>query len=800
MPVSISRLRRWFVAALVLICAIVAGTYFYARHRVENALKQVPNKLGIEIQQSAQEFTISKSEQGRTVFKVQASKAIQFKQGGRAELHDVTITIYGQDASRFDQVYGKDFEYNQQTGDITSQGEVSIDLQSNPQGLNNPDQAAPKELKNPIHLKTTNLVFNQKTGDGWTLAPLEFSVPQADGSAVGAKYTATDGVLELQSHVRVVAHGAKPSTILADQALLEKNPREIVLRHVEAETIEQKARADVATLYLREDDTLDRAIGDGNVQIESVPSTSNSAREQERRFSPAWSYVSANRLEIKMLPRNAVQSAVLSGDVRFQNQGPQQGEGSAGRVEFSFGAKNTLTKAHAEQQVKLLQHSGAGASGGQDVEVTAPAMNFFVADGQRLTRAETIGLPRISLLPSDSRQQATRISADKFIAKFDPLGQLSQVHGDANARVVTTSAPSNPPQPDRISTSDTIDAYFRPGTGIDALVQSGHFTYASGTQEAFADHARYTPADHVAILSGSPRILDSGMATTARSVRLNRETGEGFAEGDVKTTYSDLKPQPNGALLASSDPVHVTAQSMTAHSNPATATYTGNARLWQDANVVQAPSIQFQKEPRVVVADSTSSQKVSTVLVGTNKSGKATPVEVTASHLLYRDAQRKAHYEGGVSVHSSDLTITAREMDVFLAPASSRGGEGSKSPPLASASSAKTPTAPQSQSAQGPSANVTPGAPLSAGLAKLEKIVARGSVVLTEPNRHGSGDQLVYTASDDRFVLTGGPPSIFDAEHGKITGVSLTLYRQNDRVVVEGDSSSRAVTQTQVVR
>ncbi|HEV2697861.1 MAG TPA: hypothetical protein VGU90_07700, partial [Terriglobales bacterium] len=59
---------------------------------------------------------------------------------------------------------------------------------------------------------------------------------------------------------------------------------------------------------------------------------------------------------------------------------------------------------------------------------------------------------------------------------------------------------------------------------------------------------------------------------------------------------------------------------------------------------------------------------------------------------------------------------------------------------------------------------------------------------------------LVYTAKDDKFVLTGGPPSIFDAEHGKITGVSLTLFRHDDRVIVEGDSSSPAVTQTRVVR
>ena len=70
---------------------------------------------------------------------------------------------------------------------------------------------------------------------------------------------------------------------------------------------------------------------------------------------------------------------------------------------------------------------------------------------------------------------------------------------------------------------------------------------------------RYTPADQMLVLNGSPRIVDGGMTTTGRTMRLNRATGDAFAEGDVKSTYSDLKAQPNGALLASSDPIHVTS-------------------------------------------------------------------------------------------------------------------------------------------------------------------------------------------------------------------------------------------------
>jgi lipopolysaccharide export system protein LptA len=787
MPISISRLRHWFAGVAIFVCLAVFGTYFYARHRVTNALKQVPGKIGLEIQQSAQGFTISKSEQGRTLFRLQAKKAIQFKQGLRAELHDVTITLYGRDSSRFDQVYGQDFEYDQQSGNVTSNGEVSIDLQANPQGILHPDQTPPKELKNPLHLKTTGLIFNQKTGDAWTLAEVDFRVPQASGSALGAKYAASEGILTLESQVRIAVNGATPSTILAEQATLQKAPREIVLRRARAESPTQRGQADEVTLFLQDDNALARTVATGNVQIE--------ARAQNKVQS--GSQVSAQKLEVKMKPANLVESAVLSGNVHLKTEREQAAEAWAGRTEISFAGHNVITKIHAAEQVKLLQHQPSRDStptlaaenaarmghppikndrrpapheqqeqkDAPDVEVTAPAMDFVVAKGNRLARAETIGAPQISLLPN-GKQRETRVTADKFTAKFDSQGQLQQVHGEANARVVSSAPPHiGAPEPERISTSDSIDAYFRPARGIEGLVQNGHFTYTSGSQKAFADRARYTPADQILTLTGSPRIIDVGMATTARTVRLNRSTGDALAQGDVKTTYSDLKPEPSGALLASSDPIHVTAESMTAHNSPAIATYKGNARLWQNANVIEAPTIQFQKEARTAEAESVSGLKVSTVLVGTDKNGKATPVRITSSRLSYRDSERKAHFEGGVTAQGSDLTITSNQMDVFLA------------------SSDGTPTAAPSQN-----------------LSKLEKIVASGSVLITEPNRHATGDKLTYTASDDKFVLTGGSPSIFDAEHGKITGVSLTLFRHDDRVVVDGDSSSPAVTQTRVVR
>jgi lipopolysaccharide export system protein LptA len=794
MPISIPHLRRWVAAALILICAIVAGVYLYAHKRVQNALQQVPEKIGFEVQQSANGFTISKSEQGRTLFKLQASKAIQFKSGGKVELHDVAITVYGSDSSRFDQVYGKDFEYDPKSGDVTSKSEVQIDLQANPQGISSSDQTPPKELKNPIHLRTTNLVFNKNTGDAWTPDQLVFSIPQASGSAVGAKYAAKEGVLTLQSQVKIAVNGPNQGRILAEQAVLEKTPREIVLHSARAESLEHRGQADELTLFLRDDNSLDRALGVGHVRIESLGSTPNSATGAIKTVSGP-TVVTAEKCEIAMKPENLIKNAVFAGDVHLISEGPQAAEAWAGRAHMSFAGRNVITKIRADEQVRLLQshgpsemQDGRGSFGSaqdrrpssqnsqaQAAEITAPAIDFFVAAGNRLSRAETSGAPQIALIPDDRQSGQTRITADKFTAMFDSSGQISRVHGEAHARVVTTSPPQKGiDQPDRVSTSDSIDGFFRRGTGIEAVVQQGHFVYSSDTQQAFSEKAKYTPADQLVTLTGLPRVVDAGMETTAGNVRLNRASGEGYAEGDVKTTYSDLKAQPGGALLASSDPIHVTAQSMTAHSNPQTATFKGNARLWQNANVVEAPTIEFQKDERTVNANSNSAQRVSTVLVGVDKRGKATPVNVTSAHLIYRDSERKAHYEGGVTVRSADLTVTSNQMDVFLVPA---GG---------------TPVAQKSPGVRGQSENPT--------AAKLEKIIATGSVLITEPNRRATGEQLTYTASDDKFVLTGGPPSIFDAEHGKITGVSLTLFRHDDRVVVDGDSRSPAVTQTRMER
>jgi len=754
MSLQISHLRRWFAAGAIGLLLVVAAVYFYARNKVQNALKEVPAKIGVEIQQSAQGFTYSHSEGSHTLFKIQASKSVQYKDGGRVELHDVTITLYGRDSSRFDQIYGADFEYDPRSGDVVGKGQVQMDLEANPEGLIHPDQATPRELKNPVHLVTTNLLFNQKTGNAITQERVEFSLPQANGSAVGLSYVATSTVLTLQSQVDVDFHGATPARLTAIHGTITKNPRVVDLDLPRLQNGARRATADKGTLFLRADNTVERILASGNVRVESEDSGSEK--------------VQSDQMELLVADKqDTVRSATFSGDVRVENSGPQPMQGNAGRVVLNFTGNNVLSTVHSQDNVRLVQHQkpASTSASAQDVEVTASVVDFVVVDGRRLQRADTSGAAQIALRPVPGTGQQTLVTAGKFHAGFDDLGQLASLHGAPNARIMSQTQG----QPDRVSTSNTLDATFHPGSGIDSIVQQGSVAYTDGDRKAWGDHATYTPADQMLVLTGSPRVVDGGMTTTSRTMRLNRSTGDAFAEGDVKSTYSDLKAQPNGALLAASDPIHVTARTMTAHSGPAVALYTGDARLWQNANVIQAPSIQFDRNHRSVVAQGSPTQLVSTVLVQIEKSGKVTPVKITSDRLAYTDSERKAHFEQAVQAKGADLTITSKVMDVFLQPRD----QTTSNQPITGA---------------------------GAGNGKIDHIVASGQVMILQPGRRATGDQLVYTTSDDKFVLTGGSPSIFDAEQGKITGVSLTLFRHDGRVVVEGNNTSPTVTQTRVAR
>ena len=320
MPLRIYRLRRLLAATAVLLTAVVVGMYFYARSKATNVLKSIPNKMGVDIKQTANGFQISKSDGKRTLFTVQASSVKQFKLNGNAELHNVNIILYGTDSSRFDQIYGENFAYNQKTGDVTANGEVQIDLVANPAGMASPDQATPKETKNPIHLKTRDLVFNKDSGNAFTNAKVEVVTPQASGWAMGVRYASKSHTLTLDSQVHLTLTGPEAATIEAQSGVITNEPREIVLDHPRGLRHEGAVSADSATFHLTQDNHVENVLAQGNVRADArVPATTRGSRSRRKTAtgSPEEIHGNAQEAEFLFVPEEDVlRTATLRGKVR----------------------------------------------------------------------------------------------------------------------------------------------------------------------------------------------------------------------------------------------------------------------------------------------------------------------------------------------------------------------------------------------------------------------------------------------------------------------------------------------------
>src|SRR5579875_3374701 len=90
----------------------------------------------------------------------------------------------------------------------------------------------PAPASGTIRVRTSGLTFAQKTGDASTSQPVEFQLPRASGSSVGASYNSKSGVLVLDTDVHITTStsghaalvGAHHATLLraSMQALLEK--------------------------------------------------------------------------------------------------------------------------------------------------------------------------------------------------------------------------------------------------------------------------------------------------------------------------------------------------------------------------------------------------------------------------------------------------------------------------------------------------------------------------------------------------------------------------------------------------
>ena len=145
------------------------------------------------------------------------------------------------------------------------------------------------------------------------------------------------------------------------------------------------------------------------------------------------------------------------------------------------------------------------------------------------------------------------------------------------------------------------------------------------------------------------------------------------------------------------------------------------------------------------------------------KAAEAKLWHVAAGVLTYWDAENRAYLEKNVLVQSTDQRMHSSALELFFARDSTgKAGANSSS--------------------------------------QISRAIGTGGVVVEEGERRGTADRGVYTAMDQKFVLSGGTPTLYDGSEGSTTGRELTFYIADDTIIVDSGNGQRTLTRHRVQR
>jgi lipopolysaccharide export system protein LptA len=836
MRVTIKGLRQWILLLAGLLLAVVAGFFIYGRNRFRHIEKDLPARLGINIQQTANEITFSQASQGHTLFTLKAAKQIQLK-SGHALLHDVDITLYGPPGSgRADHIYGSDFDYDQKDGIATSQGEVNIELKG--VGSSAPAGAAPVSGddadSDTIHVRTSGLTFVQKTGQATTAQRVDFQLPRAAGSSLGADYNSKTGVLVLSSQVRITtSSNGKSAVVGAGHATLLRASMQAFLDNATIQYETESGSSDHATVYFRKDGTTQRIDASGNVRMQT----------------DTGAQVNSATAHILMDSKSQPTQADLGGGVTFasaRDNDSMHGSAQEGTLLFAAapggdqGAQTALRHAQFRRDVAFteeitgLPRDPRGRTSKQmqgqklDVDFAPPTAKGQVEARKAVGDGNSVVTMR--QMPSKGPQKTTRIAADHLVASLSAGNTLQQLDGTGHTRILDESSDGArdtsqgdvlhttfiqqpapvPPQAAATAPSThsrrkrkSADRGPKMQTTLDTAIQDGNVVLTEtpakkpgaaaqpATLTGWAGHAEYHGGDQVLHLAQNPRITDSQtMQMSASLIDYHRDTQDADAKGNVKATYTQQQnssaqrsdsPSP---AMGGNGPVHIVAERAALHHLSNQTFFYGSqhapARMWQDADSLLAPIIEVDRNQNTLKAwgENTGTEPVVNANFTTALGPKQQQslVRVHSQTLVYSDKDRLGDFRGSVIAEDPQGTIHADNAMVYLKPAPSAKTPGSR----ASAGVAAKPSGAGGQNSQ------------------VDHMVATGHVVFTQPGRRGEGDKLLYTAAEGKYVLTGTPeaqPKMWDRNRGTTTGAALIFNSQDDSVEVSGGKSS-AVTDT----
>jgi lipopolysaccharide export system protein LptA len=836
---TIERMRTLVLAAGALLVVALVAFLAIGRWKSHFNFREIPKRLGVDIQQEANGVTYTQAHGGHTMFKMHASKVVQLKAGNRALLHDVQIELYGEDGSRVDKIAGDEFEYDQKNGTAKAAGPVEITLMRPgvapavaPKAT--PGQAVGEKAKGStlanaahtasegeIHVKTSGLTFDQKSGVATTTERVEFAVEQGTGSSIGAMFDSDNGHLVLDHAVELnVRRGVETVLLHAQHAEFERGDLVCRMRTATAHYREGEATAGVANVQFREDGSAERLDATGGFSLTTA----------------TGAHVAAPTGSLDFDEHNQPRQGHLEGGATMDSDSNgRQVHGASPTADLEFTAQGELHHAHLERGVTMHSEEltearnapGETQRVSRDWRSAVADLDFRSAAKGQVELAAIRGTGGVQITGESQTGKGpvipSRMEADQLTGTFGAGQSLTSIVGTGHAGMEQTTAAAAL----QTTSGDRIEASLSPstsgqaaagtkapggseskgGSGIAAQIQSaivdGNVVLVQQPASrpgappapllrATAGRAVYEGEGEWLHLTSGPRIENGGLQLTADKVDVSQASGDAFAHGNVKTTWvqtqagkpaAQVKQSGVGAgqgsmALGGEGPAHVIAAEAQLHQATGEATFRGQARLWQQANSVTAPLIVLDRTRQTLEARSTNAaEPVKVVLLsGGNPArapGKSQPPVTGVS-------AGKPSTPSVIRVRGGDLRYSDAERKVVI-----HAGAGG-------VVTAETGTA-TSVSNQLEIVLLPPGnhAGKDGGAAQVDRMTASGHVIVSSQGRRGTGERLVYSSETGEYVLTGTagePPKLTDPGRGMVTGESLIFNTVDDSVNIEGGS------------
>jgi LPS export ABC transporter protein LptC len=786
-----AKYARWSAAAALLLASLTAGVYLERKWVAYREQQKAPPPAPQDVTRSSNGLTFSKMEGNQKIFTVEASKATDFKDKDASLLEDVKIIIFGKTGERHDIIHTQSCQYEKTGGNIACSGEVQFDLESRAEverAAKNPEIRAEQK----IHVETRGVVFNRASGMARTDQPVKFVFPNGNGEAVGVEYHSEEGTVRLQRDVRFAlaqpgkvtprkktasADSNEPIRVTGKSLDFERDSRTMQLYGpVEAET--QTAHLHAGGLTL----TLDAAFRAEKLLATPGPTGKNPELESHGADGPA--NLSAETIAAQFSPEGWLTRIEGSKDVRgSRHTGKETDDFRAehGAMELwpkvnqpreldLKGGVQLKTQADTSGEVRMLQTS----------ELLLEFADSKKGEGSKLKRAETLGPGSIewtdaapqsgtSVASANGEAARTKLQADKLEMEFGEEGKARRLIATGN--VISERAAGGKPVQTAAAQNGT--AQLLASGGWSQMDLQGNVRLKEGERSGQADHAMFVRATQTALLTGKALARDATAETQAPRITFAQTTGEIRAEGGVRST--DFSTKGSGAQLASV-PANISADAMQANSKTGRAVYTGHARLWQGDSVMEADSIELLREARVMNATGNVRAVFPQAAGQSPAQAVAVPRKsrlwhVTAGTLTYRDAESRAHLEKNVVAQSAEQKMRAAAVDLYFTRAERSNLNA---------------------------ANVSIPANPAAGAQQVSRAVGTGGVIVEQGVRKATAERGEYNATDGKFVMSGGNPTIYDASEGTTTGRQLTFFLADDTIIVDSETGLRTLTKHRV--